>query len=36
MVNPLCIAVLAAQICQSKVHVSQVQTDKIVATRFAF
>ena len=36
MVDSLCIAILAARVCQSTVHVSQVQTDKVVAIRFSF
>jgi uncharacterized MAPEG superfamily protein len=36
MVDALCIAILAARIVQSTVHVSQVQTDKVVAVRFSF
>jgi uncharacterized MAPEG superfamily protein len=36
MVDALCIAILVARICQSTVHVSQVQTDKVVAVRFSF
>jgi len=32
----LCIAILAARICQSTVHVSHVQTDTLVAVRFSF
>jgi uncharacterized MAPEG superfamily protein len=35
-VDALCIAVLAARICQSTVHVSHVQTDALVAVRFSF
>jgi len=36
MVDTLCIAILAARICQSTVHESRVQTDKVVAVRFSF
>ena len=36
MVDALCIAILAARICQSTVHVSHVQTDAFVAVRFSF
>ena len=36
MVNSLCIAILAARICQSTVHVSHEQTDLFVAVRFSF
>ena len=36
MVDALCIAILAARICQSTVHVSHVQTDRLVAIRFSF
>ena len=36
MVDTLCIAILAARICQSTVHVSHVQTDALVAVRFSF
>ena len=36
MVDTLCIAILAARICQSTVHVSHVQTDSLVAVRFSF
>ena len=36
MVDTLCIAILAARICQSTVHVSHVQTDTLVAVRFSF
>jgi hypothetical protein len=36
MVDTLGIAILAARVCQSTVHVSQVQTDKVVALRFSF
>ena len=36
MVDALCIAILVARVCQSTVHVSQVQTDKVVAIRFSF
>jgi len=36
MVDTLCIAILAARVCQSTMHVSQVQTDKVVAIRFSF
>jgi hypothetical protein len=32
----MCIAILAARICQSTVHVSHVQTDALVAIRFLF
>ena len=35
-VDALCIAVLAARVCQSLVHVSHVQTDAFVAVRFSF
>jgi uncharacterized MAPEG superfamily protein len=35
-VNPLCVAILAARIAQSLVHVSLVQTDRVVSVRFAF
>jgi uncharacterized MAPEG superfamily protein len=35
-VNALCIAVLAARICQSLVHIFHVQTDGFVAVRFSF
>jgi uncharacterized MAPEG superfamily protein len=36
MVDALCIAILAARIVQSSVHVSHVQTDAFVAVRFSF
>jgi hypothetical protein len=36
LVDALCVAVLAARVVQSTVHVSQVQTDKVVAIRFSF
>ena len=36
MVDTLCIAILAARICQSTVHVSHEQTDAFVAVRFSF
>ena len=36
MVDTLCIAILAARIFQSTVHVSHVQTDALVAVRFSF
>jgi uncharacterized MAPEG superfamily protein len=36
MVDSLCIATLVARVCQSTIHVSQVQTDKVVAIRFTF
>jgi hypothetical protein len=36
LVDALCIAILVARVCQSTVHVSQVQTDKVVAIRFSF
>ena len=36
MVDTMCIAILAARICQSTVHVSHVQTDALVAVRFSF
>ena len=36
MVDALCIAILVARVVQSTVHVSQVQTDKVVAIRFSF
>ncbi|HET9473082.1 MAG TPA: MAPEG family protein [Steroidobacteraceae bacterium] len=36
MVDTLCIAILAARIVQSTVHVSHVQTDAFVAARFSF
>jgi uncharacterized MAPEG superfamily protein len=36
MVDALCIAILAARVCQSTVHVSHVQTDAFVAVRFSF
>ena len=36
VVDTLCIAILAARICQSTVHVSHVQTDALVAVRFSF
>ena len=35
-VAPLCVAILAARISQSLVHVSVVQTDRVVSVRFAF
>ena len=35
MVDTLCIAILAARVCQSTVHVSHVQTDAFVAVRFS-
>jgi len=35
-VDPLCVAVLAARISQSLVHVSVVQTDRVVSVRFGF
>ena len=34
-VGPLCVAILAARISQSLVHVSVVQTDRVVSVRFA-
>ena len=36
MVDTLCIAILAARICQSTIHVSHAQTDAFVAVRFSF
>jgi len=36
MVDALCIAILAARVIQSTVHVSHVQTDAFVAVRFSF
>ena len=36
MVDALCIAILAARICQSTIHVSHAQTDAFVAVRFSF
>jgi uncharacterized MAPEG superfamily protein len=36
MVDSLCIAILAARVVQSMVHVSHVQTDAFVAVRFSF
>ena len=36
MVDTLCIAILAARICQTTVHVSREQTDAFVAVRFSF
>jgi len=35
-IGPLCVAILAARISQSLVHVSVVQTDRVVSMRFAF
>ena len=35
-VAPLCVAILVARISQSLVHVSVVQTDRVVSVRFAF
>ena len=35
IVGPLCVAILAARIAQSLVHVSVVQTDRVVSVRFA-
>jgi uncharacterized MAPEG superfamily protein len=35
-VGPLCVAIVAARVCQSLVHVSLVQTDRVVAVRFGF
>ena len=35
-VDPLCVAILAARISQSLVHVSVVQTDRVVSVRFGF
>lgn len=35
-VDRLCVAVLAARICQSLVHVSHVQTNAFVTVRFTF
>ena len=35
-VDPLCAAALAARIAQSLVHVSLLQTDRVVSVRFAF
>jgi uncharacterized MAPEG superfamily protein len=35
-VDPLCAAILAARIAQSLVHVSVVQTDRVVSVRFGF
>jgi uncharacterized MAPEG superfamily protein len=34
-VDSLCIAVLVARVCQSTVHVSRVQTDRVVGVRFS-
>ena len=34
--RPLCVAVVAARVCQSLVHVSLVQTDRVVSVRFGF
>jgi len=36
MVDAMCIAILAARIIQSTVHVSHVQSDAFVAVRFSF
>jgi uncharacterized MAPEG superfamily protein len=36
VVDGLCIAILAARVCQSTVHLSHVQTDTFVAVRFSF
>jgi uncharacterized MAPEG superfamily protein len=36
MVDALCIATLAARICQSSVHLSHEQTNAFVAVRFSF
>ena len=36
VVDPLCVAILAARVVQSLVHVSFVQGDRVVAWRFAF
>src|SRR6187399_3023204 len=36
VVDALCIAILVARVVQSTVHVSRVQTDKVVAIRFSF
>ena len=35
-VGPVCVAILAARIPQSLVHVGFVQTDRVVSVRFAF
>lgn len=35
-VGPLCVAIVAARISQSLVHVSLVQSDRVVSVRFAF
>jgi len=35
-VGPLCVAVLAARVAQSLVHVSLEQTDRVVSVRFTF
>ena len=35
IVGPLCVAILAGRIAQSLVHVSVVQTDRVVSVRFA-
>jgi len=36
MVDALCIATLAARVCQSTVHISHEQTNAFVAVRFSF
>ena len=36
MVDALCVAILAARICQSSVHISHEQTNAFVAVRFSF
>jgi uncharacterized MAPEG superfamily protein len=36
LIDTLCVAVLAARICQSIVHLSHPQTDAFVAVRFSF
>jgi hypothetical protein len=36
LVDALCIAILAARVVQSCVHISHVQTDAFVAVRFSF
>ena len=36
IVDALCVAILAARVCQSTVHISHVQTDAFVAVRFSF
>lgn len=36
VVDTLCVIVLIARVCQSAVHISRPQTDRVVAVRFLF